>query len=91
MARLVILVVRFDIRRSCGTGIFVMRSGIRRTCAAPARAPTRPPKQRILWEVGWGRGLVPQASTEVEAHNKDSAHKNTVNPIFTIKAVKAGR
>ena len=29
------------------------------TVAVPARSPTRPPNQGILWEVGWGSGPVP--------------------------------
>jgi hypothetical protein len=26
---------------------------------APARSPTRPPQQFMLWVAGWGSGLVP--------------------------------
>ena len=33
-----------------------------RNVAAPARSPTRPPTQCILWEAGWGSGLVRRLS-----------------------------
>ncbi len=41
---------------------FVVSFSFTETIAAPARSPTRPPKQFMLWGAGWGSGLVPNST-----------------------------